>query len=154
MENLEIIEGMRPIVSDYVDLLSRMDQLTDSLYTTIQNSDVESVDHLLKARSVLLTKIYESSSALYTYLERLRSRNGASIIPSGSDWDSIRTNLDNAQRLENALLKKQMSCEYALGRKMDECKSELSPLKMRKGLKSAYRPPAGAAPSRYLDNKS
>lgn len=146
------LDEIQTTAVSHLDLLSRMDGLSDDIYSAIQSGDMDTVNSLLEARSVLLRQIDDSSRILNESLAWMKDENNAVLDSSISK--SILAHLDRADRLQTALLKKQTSCEYALGRKIEESKADLASVRMRKGLGNAYKTPNGSNPARFLDNKS
>jgi len=138
--------------AEHKNLLRQMGKLTDQLSDAIRDARMDSINTLLQAREALCKRIAASSSALRRSLAELDVAN--SPLPGKAVRDDLRRALDDTQRLQDAVLKKQAASESALDVRLHECKMDLVALGQRNGLRSAYQTdqePTNQA--RFLDNR-
>lgn len=140
-------------MSEYNGLLSQMEELTDRLSDAIKDPDLANLETLLQTRTTLGNKVSASSRALQRSLAELGTGRDSAARSEEAGRDRLRLDLDRTERLRNTILEKQAACETALARRLQECKTALTALGQRRGLRVAYQGPTEADQARFLDSK-
>jgi len=120
--------------NSYQHLLVKVEKLTNHIFSAIQDARFSELDGLLRERELLCRELASA----------LSDEASAKSEPPASAQDAD---------MQTRILEKQAECRAALADALDKCRTELTELRRKKGLKSAYAAAPQSNHSSFLDNR-
>jgi hypothetical protein len=133
---------------NYCNTLRELEDTTDGLIEAIRTWDVDGVQSLVDRRAQLCDKAGGALASFIQETDKWQREAGLAISP---ELESI---FEWTQTEGDSILTKQTECEKLLAEGLRERRSSLLGMSKRRGLRAAYRKPAGQSPAaKFLDNR-